>query len=158
MGWRFRRRVRILPGLYINLSKSGGSVSIGGHGATLNLGPHGTRTTVGLPGSGLSYRSPLNPWTRHPSSPTRPRMTAAPPRAVAPLHPMKFTEEDPDMSPEILSAATAKRSRPSLGVLFAVFLALGALGLAGMAALDAAMKASTEPAPPIERVHRGHDG
>ncbi|HLJ21023.1 MAG TPA: DUF4236 domain-containing protein [Stellaceae bacterium] len=62
MGFRFRRRVRILPGIWFNLSKSGGSVSIGGHGATLNLGPHGTRTTVGIPGSGLSYRSPTTPW------------------------------------------------------------------------------------------------
>ena len=62
MGFRFRRRLRIMPGIYVNLSKTGGSLSIGGHGATLNVSRAGTRTTVGLPGSGLSYRSPTHHW------------------------------------------------------------------------------------------------
>src|SRR5580704_7598803 len=62
MGFRFRRRLRIFPGLYLNVSKSGVTTSIGGHGATLNLSKRGTRTTIGLPGSGLSWRSPTKPW------------------------------------------------------------------------------------------------
>ncbi len=62
MGFRFRRRLRIAKGLYLNVSKTGTSVSIGRRGATLNLSEHGTRTTVGLPGSGLSYRSRTRPW------------------------------------------------------------------------------------------------
>ena len=52
MGFRFRRRLRIFPGLYLNVSKSGVSTSIGGHGATLNVTKRGTRTTIGLPGFG----------------------------------------------------------------------------------------------------------
>lgn len=55
MGWRFRRSVKVLPGVRLNVSKSGISTSIGGPGATLNIGPKGTRQTVGLPGSGVSY-------------------------------------------------------------------------------------------------------
>ena len=55
MGWRYRSSIRILPGLRINLSKSGASLSVGRRGATVNLGRRGIRTTVGLPGSGLSY-------------------------------------------------------------------------------------------------------
>ncbi|WP_297443256.1 DUF4236 domain-containing protein [Acidocella sp.] len=55
MGLRFRRRIRLAKGLYVNLSKSGSSLSIGGHGATVNIGKHGVRETVGLPGTGLSY-------------------------------------------------------------------------------------------------------
>jgi hypothetical protein len=62
MGFRFRRRLRIFPGLYLNVSKSGATTSIGGRGATLNLSKRGTRTTVGLPGSGLSWRSPTKHW------------------------------------------------------------------------------------------------
>ena len=62
MGFRFRRRLRIFPGLYLNLSKSGVSTSSGGRGTTLNLSTRGTRTTLGLPGSGLSWRSPTKPW------------------------------------------------------------------------------------------------
>lgn len=57
MGFRFRRSVRIAPGLRLNLSKSGGSVSVGRRGATVNLSGRGTRTTVGLPGTGISYSS-----------------------------------------------------------------------------------------------------
>lgn len=52
---RFRKRIRILPGLWLNVSKSGVSTSIGGKGVTVNIGEHGTRTTVGVPGTGLSY-------------------------------------------------------------------------------------------------------
>ena len=55
MGLRFRRSIRLAPGLRINLSKSGPSVSVGTRGFTENFGPHGARTTVGVPGTGLSY-------------------------------------------------------------------------------------------------------
>ena len=62
MGFRFRRRVRILPGLNLNISKSGVSTSVGRRGATLNISKRGTKTTIGLPGSGLSWQSPTRPW------------------------------------------------------------------------------------------------
>jgi len=55
MGFRFRRSIRLLPGLRVNLGKKGASLSVGGRGATLNWSAKGTRTTVGLPGTGLSY-------------------------------------------------------------------------------------------------------
>jgi hypothetical protein len=57
MGFRFQRRIRILPGFRVNISKSGVSESIGRRGAWFTIGPRGTRSTVGLPGSGLSYTS-----------------------------------------------------------------------------------------------------
>lgn len=62
MGFRFRRRVSIIPGVWLNLSKSGISTSVGGRGLTYNLSKRGTRKTVGLPGTGLSWRSPTKPW------------------------------------------------------------------------------------------------
>ena len=55
VGFRFRRSVKILPGIRLNFSKSGISTSLGGRGASINIGPKGTRKTVGLPGTGLSY-------------------------------------------------------------------------------------------------------
>lgn len=61
MGLRFQKRIRILPGVYINLSKSGVSASVGGHGATVNVDHTGRRMiTLGIPGTGLSYRVPLS--------------------------------------------------------------------------------------------------
>lgn len=60
MGLRFQKRIKIFPGVYINLSKSGVSASVGGHGATVNMGTTGRRmVTLGIPGTGLSYRMPV---------------------------------------------------------------------------------------------------
>lgn len=53
--FRFRRSIRILPGVRLNLGKTGISTSIGVRGAQLTLGRGKVRTTVGLPGTGLSY-------------------------------------------------------------------------------------------------------
>jgi hypothetical protein len=55
MGFRFRRSIRILPGIRLNFGKRGISTSIGVRGAHVTIGKTGTRTTVGLSGSGLSY-------------------------------------------------------------------------------------------------------
>jgi hypothetical protein len=60
MGFRFRRSISILPGVRLNVSKSGGSVSLGGRGATVNVGRRGAYADVGLPGSGLSYRQKIS--------------------------------------------------------------------------------------------------
>jgi len=60
MGVRFQKRIKIFPGVYINLSKSGISASVGGKGATVNVGSTGRKmVTVGIPGTGLSYRAPI---------------------------------------------------------------------------------------------------
>jgi len=58
MPFRFRRSLRLAPGLRINLAKKGASISVGGRGFTRNFSRRGVRTTVGLPGTGLSYSTP----------------------------------------------------------------------------------------------------
>jgi hypothetical protein len=55
MGFRFHRSIRLLPGVRLNLSKSGVSASVGTRGAWFTLGAKGARTTVGIPGTGISY-------------------------------------------------------------------------------------------------------
>lgn len=55
MGFRFQKRFRLLPGVTLNLSKSGPSLSVGTHGARVTFGQKGIRRTFGLPGTGLSY-------------------------------------------------------------------------------------------------------
>lgn len=67
MGFRFRRSVRLVPGVRLNFSKSGISTSLGGRGATLNIGRRGTRATIGIPGTGLSYTTTLSGPSRQPS-------------------------------------------------------------------------------------------
>lgn len=55
MGLRFRRSIKLLPGVRLNLSKSGVSTSIGVRGAHVTLGHGQVRETVGVPGTGISY-------------------------------------------------------------------------------------------------------
>jgi endonuclease YncB( thermonuclease family) len=65
MNWRFRRRVKIVPGCWLNLSKSGVSLSAGVTGATVNVGKRGVRGTASLHGTGLSVSETI-PWPKCP--------------------------------------------------------------------------------------------
>ncbi len=60
MGFRFWRRVRLAPGVTLNLSKSGASLSFGPRGAKMTFGPRGKQLTLGLPGTGLFYTTRLS--------------------------------------------------------------------------------------------------
>ena len=55
MGFRFSRRVHLCPGLSVNLSRSGPSLTFGVRGAHLTVGSTGVRRTVGIPGTGVFY-------------------------------------------------------------------------------------------------------
>jgi len=57
---RFRRRQRILPGVYINFSSSGISTTLGGRGASINIGRNGTYLNTSIPGTGLYNRQRLD--------------------------------------------------------------------------------------------------
>jgi hypothetical protein len=76
MGWRFRRSFKVIPGVRLNLSKSGLSASFGGAPFTLNVGPRGAYGTASIPGTGVSFRQHFAE-----ESPT-----ASPSDAVTPLH------------------------------------------------------------------------
>jgi hypothetical protein len=52
---RFRKSIRLAPGVRINLSRNGISTTLGGRGASLNIARRGTRATVGIPGTGISF-------------------------------------------------------------------------------------------------------
>lgn len=53
---RFRRSIRIAPGLRVNFGKRSVSLSAGGRGATVTMGPQGLWSNIGIPGTGLTYR------------------------------------------------------------------------------------------------------
>jgi Protein of unknown function (DUF4236) len=58
MGLRFRKRLKILPGVFLNIGKGSASVSVGVPGASVTRGIVGsdkTTQSVGLVGTGLSY-------------------------------------------------------------------------------------------------------
>jgi hypothetical protein len=82
MGLRFPRTVTLLPGVRLNLGLHGARVSVGRRGASLTFGPHGTYGNVGLPGTGLAYRTRLSP--SRTSAAVASRGHASPDPAVAP--------------------------------------------------------------------------
>lgn len=61
MGLRFHKKIKILPGVDINLSKSGIGLSVGTKGAKVSVNPKGdVYGNVSIPGTGISYREKLN--------------------------------------------------------------------------------------------------
>lgn len=60
MALRFNKRLKIAPGVKLNISKSGISTTIGPKGASVNVGKKGTHLNAGIPGTGLSSRTKLS--------------------------------------------------------------------------------------------------
>jgi AAA+ superfamily predicted ATPase len=59
MSLRFRNRLKVFPGIYLNLGKNGISTTIGPRGANINIGKNGVYSNTGIPGSGISNRENL---------------------------------------------------------------------------------------------------
>lgn len=68
MAIRFRRSLRLAPGLRLNFSGSGVSVSAGIRGASVSFGSRGTFLNSGIPGTGLYSRSRLDSPPARPAS------------------------------------------------------------------------------------------
>lgn len=60
MGFYFRKRVKILPGVHLNLSKTGTSWSFGPRGASVNVGKKGAYLNTGIPGTGIYSRTKIS--------------------------------------------------------------------------------------------------
>lgn len=103
MSWRFRRSFKVIPGVRINLSKTGLSASIGGAPFTLNVGPRGVYGTASLPGSGISVRHRFSGEHQNPVAPS-----LLPSRAISPLRTLGPIEE------EVRSASTEALTSESL--------------------------------------------
>lgn len=60
MGWGFRKSVNIIPGVKLNLSRSGPSISLGPKGMKYNISSRGTRVRYSIPGTGIYYTKNLS--------------------------------------------------------------------------------------------------
>lgn len=56
---RFRKRVKVFPGFYLNFSNSGVSSTLGVRGASINFSKKGTYLNTGIPGTGLHNRQKI---------------------------------------------------------------------------------------------------
>lgn len=98
MGLRFRKRLKIAPGLYLNVSSGGTSWSMGIPGATVNFGGrNGARATVGIPGFGLSYSHKLG--GKKSASPSVSSRYPGPSQSDTP--PLRFDHNDPPATPVV---------------------------------------------------------
>ncbi|MBK1656531.1 DUF4236 domain-containing protein [Allochromatium vinosum] len=71
MGFRFRRSIKLAPGVRLSFSTRGAGLSLGPRGASVSIGQRGIYGNLGLPGTGLSYRERLDRPTR-PAASSRP--------------------------------------------------------------------------------------
>ncbi len=53
MPLRFRRTIKIAPGVKLNLSKSGVSTTVGSKNLKFNFGKRGVKRTIAIPGTGI---------------------------------------------------------------------------------------------------------
>lgn len=60
MAWSYRKRIKIIPGVHLNLSKKGISTTIGIKGASMTFGNNGTYVNTGIPGTGIYNRQRIS--------------------------------------------------------------------------------------------------
>ncbi|MFC6523085.1 DUF4236 domain-containing protein [Undibacterium arcticum] len=60
MGVRFRKSIKLAPGIRMNFSGSGIGWTIGPRGASVGIGKRGAHLNTGIPGTGLSNRTKLS--------------------------------------------------------------------------------------------------
>lgn len=60
MGWSFRRRIKVIPGVYLNVSKRGVSATVGIRGASFTFRDDGIYSNVGIPGTGIYNRQKIS--------------------------------------------------------------------------------------------------
>src|SRR5579872_1080832 len=65
--FRFRRSVKIAPGIRWNFGNKSTSFSFGPRGLKVTAGTRGVRTTVGIPGTGISYTEQSSAGHLHPA-------------------------------------------------------------------------------------------
>ncbi|MBO5619542.1 MAG: DUF4236 domain-containing protein [Paludibacteraceae bacterium] len=59
MTFRFRRRIKVAPGIHLNIGKNGASTSIGTHGMSITTGSRGTYLNTSIPGTGMYNRQKI---------------------------------------------------------------------------------------------------
>lgn len=59
MAWNYRKRVKIAPGVHLNISRKGVSTTIGIRGASMTFGKNGTYVNTGIPGTGFYSRQKI---------------------------------------------------------------------------------------------------
>lgn len=136
MGFRFSRRIKLLPGVHLNLGLKSVSLSLGPRGAGVTVGTRGVTGHVGVPGTGLSYRTRLGA----PDPVRRPAACPKPPPVSIPealrirfdgLDMHLLDEDGTPLAEPVLGAARKAFREPILDALDARAAQLNAAAVAG---------------------------
>lgn len=114
MGFRFRKSVKIAPGVRMNVSKSGVGFSAGVKGARVSTGPRGTHLTTSIPGTGISYQTKLSKKKKRSSS-TRYQTLAQQQKEqdkLAEIEQNKLTVEESELYLELVRSFRKDYSEP----------------------------------------------
>lgn len=61
--WLFRKRIKALPGVFVNISRYGFGLGVGPRGANVSVNRKGIYANTGLPRSGIYRRDRLASWS-----------------------------------------------------------------------------------------------
>lgn len=65
MALRFRKSIKILPGVRVNVGLKGASLNVGPRGASVSIGKQGVYTNTSIPGTGISFRDKISSNSRN---------------------------------------------------------------------------------------------
>lgn len=116
MGFRYRKSIQIVPGVRMNISKSGIGYSAGVRGARISRSPSGRVTrTLSLPGTGISHVQTLS-GSRSTSSRTRSAAGSTPPRLPVPPRPGLFAPAgEKELFRAVLDGSPDPNALPKIG-------------------------------------------
>ncbi|OCL86268.1 DUF4236 domain-containing protein [Arcobacter porcinus] len=60
MALRFRKSIKILPGIRVNISSKGTSLNVGPRGSSISIGKQGVYSNTSIPGIGISFRKKIS--------------------------------------------------------------------------------------------------
>jgi hypothetical protein len=64
MAWSYRKRIKVAPGVRLNVSKRGVSTTFGVRGTSITTGQNGTYLNTGIPGTGIYNRQKIGGTSR----------------------------------------------------------------------------------------------
>jgi len=111
--WRYRKRVRLMPGVTLNISKSGISTTVGPRGANVNLGKSGAFLNTGIPGTGIFRRDRIGGGNK--STPRNSEQSTYPSNWTSPYAYEEVEKKMPDAYPfENLGSESTKELEKAL--------------------------------------------
>lgn len=111
MALRFRKSIKLAPGIRMNLSGGGVSWSLGPRGASIGIGKRGTFLNTGIPGTGLYSRQKLTGGGRSTGGlPAAPAISVSLNVSVSDDGTITFTDSNGNLvSDEIIAAAKKQK-------------------------------------------------